>query len=47
MFLNGTCTLSVRLEENGVITDKGFQPITLFPFEEEVLEGTSPGELIP
>jgi Xaa-Pro aminopeptidase len=38
---------SVRLEENGVITDKGFVPFTLFPFEEEVLEGTPVGELIP
>ena len=36
-----------RLEENLVVTDAGYQCFTLFPFEEEVLEGTLVGQLIP
>jgi Xaa-Pro dipeptidase len=28
-----------RLERNGVITDKGFEPFDLFPFEEEGIKG--------
>ncbi len=31
-------TEGARLEENGVITDKGFQRFTLFPFESEALD---------
>ena len=38
---------SVRLEENLVVTDTGVQVFSLAPFEEEVLDGTPVGEMIP
>lgn len=37
----------IRLEENLVVTDTGYKCFSLFPFEEEVLEGRPVGELIP
>ena len=39
--------VGVRLEENLVVTDTGYQCFSLFPFEEEVLDGTPVGQLIP
>ena len=41
----GDC--SVRLEDDVVVTNDGYQIFSLFPFEEEVLDGTPVGQLIP